>query len=210
MFRALGRATQDAITPEKVVDVAMEIVERHGLAGLTMRRLASELGVQAPTVYWHVGNREEILKQLIARVAVELGAIRPKGRTPTERITSILNSMLSEVRARPHLADLTAAVGRNEVVFVRAEELLTREVLAAGVAGKQAALAVSTIMFNFGAFLLLEHALRGDSRIHGIDRWEDAGDVDEEMLAALSGGVNLDEVYRVTVEALLEKLLPRL
>lgn len=187
----------------------MAIVQRSGVAELTIRRLTAELGVQAPTIYWHVGNRETLLKLLIDRVADELGAITPTGDTPAQRIASILDRMLGEVRARPHLIELTAALGRHEVVFTRAEELLTREVLATGLAGRQAALAVSTIMFNFGGFLLLEHALEDDHRIHGVDRWEDAGEIDAEMRTALEAGVNLDEVYRVTVEALLEKLLPR-
>jgi AcrR family transcriptional regulator len=204
----LRRAPADAITPEKVIDTAMAMLLRDGLAELTMRRLSDELGVGAPTVYWHVGNREKLLKRLLDRVAQELGAIQPVGRTPAERIASILRSMLLAVRARPHLTELTAAVGRNEVVFMKAEEQLAREVLATGLAGKEAALAVATIMFNFGAFLLLEQVIGEDRRIHGIDRWENASELDDEMRLALVDGVNLDEVYRITVEALLARLLP--
>ena len=55
-----------------------------------MRRLTAELGVGPPTVYWHVGNREALLKRLIERATEELGAIRPHGRTPAQRIASIL------------------------------------------------------------------------------------------------------------------------
>ena len=204
----MKRSARDAVTPDKVVQTAMAIVQRSGVAALTLRSLTAELGVQAPTIYWHVGNREALLKLLIDRVADELGAITPMGDTPAQRIASILDRMLGEVRARPHLIELTAALGRHEVVFTRAEELLTREVLATGLAGRQAALAVSTIMFNFGGFLLLEHALAEDHRLHGVDRWEDAGEIDAEMRTALEAGVDLDEVYRLTVEALLEKLLP--
>ena len=186
----------------------MDIVQRDGLAELTMRRLGAELGVGAPTLYHHVGNREELLNRLTERVTEQLGTIRPRGDTPAERIASILGSMLAEVRSRPHLAELTAAQGRSKVVFMKAEELLTIEVLATGLKGKQAALAVGTIMFNFGGFLLLEHALADDYKIHGIDLWENARTLDDEMRAVLAKGVDLDEVYQVTVDALLAKLLP--
>lgn len=186
----------------------MAIVEAGGVAELTIRRLTTELGVGPPTVYWHVGNREELLKRLIDRAAKELAGIEPSGATPTERISSLLHRLVAEVRARPHLIGLTAALGRNDVMFMRAEEQITREVLATGLVGEEAALAVGAIMFNFGAFLLLEHALGDDRRIHGVESWADAGDVDAEMLASLAAGVDLDEVYRVTVDALLEKLLP--
>ena len=186
----------------------MAMLLRDGLAELTMRRLSDELGVGPPTVYWHVGNREALLMRLIERATEELGAIRPRGRTPAQRIASILRSVLDDVRARPHLIELTAALGRDEVVFKGAEELVAREVLATGLAGKQAALAVATIMFNFGAFLLLERVIGQDTRIHGVEQWTDAGEVDDEMRAALSAGVDPDEIYRLTVEALLAKLLP--
>src|SRR5204862_846638 len=114
-------AGRGAITPDKVIDTAMEIVKGEGLAALSMRRLAAELGVQTPTVYWHVGNRDELLKRLIERQTDQLGNIRPRGTTPAARISSILRTLLAEVRSRPHLIELSTTQGRGEAVFTKAE-----------------------------------------------------------------------------------------
>jgi TetR/AcrR family tetracycline transcriptional repressor len=57
-----------AIDRETVVKAAVRLIDEHGLEALTLRRLASELGVQAPALYWHVRNKRELLDL----VAVEL------------------------------------------------------------------------------------------------------------------------------------------
>jgi AcrR family transcriptional regulator len=52
---------------QQILDVAEEVLERDGISALTMRRLASELGIQAPSLYKHVRSKEEIVAGLQAR-----------------------------------------------------------------------------------------------------------------------------------------------
>lgn len=56
------------LTRAALLDTAMQLVDRDGLAGLSMRRLAAELGVQAMTLYHHVGTKEELLDGLVERL----------------------------------------------------------------------------------------------------------------------------------------------
>ena len=46
---------------EAIVAKALEILNRDGLEGVTLRRVASELGVKAASLYWHVRNKRELL-----------------------------------------------------------------------------------------------------------------------------------------------------
>jgi TetR/AcrR family tetracycline transcriptional repressor len=61
-----------ALTQEQVVERAVDLMARHGLEALTLRRLATELGVSAPTLYWHVRNKRQLLdlmaEALVSRV----------------------------------------------------------------------------------------------------------------------------------------------
>jgi TetR/AcrR family tetracycline transcriptional repressor len=50
-----------AVTREQLVDAAIEVLDESGLAGLTLRQVATRLGVQAPALYWHVRNKRELL-----------------------------------------------------------------------------------------------------------------------------------------------------
>jgi len=46
------------LTRELIVDAALVLLERDGLQGLSMRRLAHELDSGAASLYWHVGDKE--------------------------------------------------------------------------------------------------------------------------------------------------------
>lgn len=49
------------ITRARVLDTALRLVNERGADGLTMRALASELDIEAPSLYKHVANKDEIL-----------------------------------------------------------------------------------------------------------------------------------------------------
>jgi AcrR family transcriptional regulator len=59
------------LTREKIVEAALVLLERDGLQGLSMRRLAQELGSGAASLYWHVGDKEELLSLLLDRIVGE-------------------------------------------------------------------------------------------------------------------------------------------
>lgn len=47
---------------------AFTLLNEMGLEGLTLRRLAGRLGVQAPALYWHFKNKQELLDEMATRV----------------------------------------------------------------------------------------------------------------------------------------------
>jgi AcrR family transcriptional regulator len=55
-----------------VLEAAMQLADAEGVAELTMRRLAAELGVEAMTIYYHVLNKAAILDALVERVIGEI------------------------------------------------------------------------------------------------------------------------------------------
>lgn len=55
------------------------MVDREGLAGLSTRRIAAELGVQSPAIYWHVKDKKELLGLMIERVLEGSISIAPMG-----------------------------------------------------------------------------------------------------------------------------------
>lgn len=45
---------------ERIVTIAVELLDAEGVDGLTMRRLAARLESGAMSLYWHVDNKEEV------------------------------------------------------------------------------------------------------------------------------------------------------
>jgi AcrR family transcriptional regulator len=65
-------ASTPPLTVDRIVDVACRIIDRDGLAGLSMRKLGAELGVDPMAVYHHVPGKRELLTLVTAR---EIGAM---------------------------------------------------------------------------------------------------------------------------------------
>lgn len=66
---SIERAT---LTRDRVLAAAMEIADAAGLDGLTMRRLAEDLGVEAMSLYHHFPNKGAILDGLLERTFGEI------------------------------------------------------------------------------------------------------------------------------------------
>jgi AcrR family transcriptional regulator len=69
------------ITRERIVTAALELLDDQGMDALTVRALATRLGVRAPALYWHVRNKQELLDEMatevMRRVTGALAAIPP-------------------------------------------------------------------------------------------------------------------------------------
>jgi len=75
------------ITPEAIALAARKIIESSGAASLSMRTLASLLGVKAPSLYDHVRNRDEVLAMVQAQGLRHFGdGFANAGQTPREKI----------------------------------------------------------------------------------------------------------------------------
>ena len=51
---------------DEIIQVAGDLLERQGPEGLTMRAIAGELGIKAPSLYKHVADKRELEIALIA------------------------------------------------------------------------------------------------------------------------------------------------
>ncbi|MEV5978086.1 TetR/AcrR family transcriptional regulator [Streptomyces sp. NPDC052114] len=66
---AAQRAT---LTPQKIAAVAVRVADAEGFAAVTMRRLATELGVAPMAAYRHVSGKEDLLALMVDLVSAEL------------------------------------------------------------------------------------------------------------------------------------------
>ena len=60
------------LSRERVVDAALAIADNDGLGALTIRSLATELGVKPMSVYYHVAGKDDILAALVDVVFGEI------------------------------------------------------------------------------------------------------------------------------------------
>jgi AcrR family transcriptional regulator len=88
------------LTRELIADAATELVDREGIDALSMRRLASELGIGTMTIYGYFSGKEELLNYGIERTA------RGYELTPGEgewrpRLRNLIETMYRSVLEHP-------------------------------------------------------------------------------------------------------------
>ncbi len=59
------------VTRDRVLEAAMSIADAEGLSAVSMRRVATELRVEAMSLYHHVANKDALLDGLVERVVTE-------------------------------------------------------------------------------------------------------------------------------------------
>jgi len=70
-----------ALQRDEVVRTALKLLNEVGIDGLSTRRLAAELGVQSPALYWHFKNKRELLDLMAEQMQAE---VLPPDRRPTD------------------------------------------------------------------------------------------------------------------------------
>ncbi|MFJ8538351.1 TetR/AcrR family transcriptional regulator [Streptomyces sp. NPDC093591] len=70
--RASDRGRHGRLSRERVLAAALELVDREGLSALSMRRLGSELGVEAMALYRYAAGKDALLDGLVEALYLEL------------------------------------------------------------------------------------------------------------------------------------------
>lgn len=126
--------TEPPLSLERIVATAVELLDAEGLDGLKMRRLADRLGAGAMSLYWHVGNKEQVLDLALDSV---LAYRRPQYVSGPQDWRAEVVHMLGDWRAsmlrHPWSASLLPRRTLGPNILARLE-LLSRTLYGAGVA----------------------------------------------------------------------------
>ena len=147
--QAKGRQRQrkEALSRERIVAAAIELLNRGGEDGLTFPALSKRLATGPGAIYWHVANKGELLTAACQGVVARtLGAI-PAGSTPQGTIRALALGVFDAMAAHPWIG---AALIRAEspLPLVQIIEPLGQQVCALGVLPQARWAAVSPLLSN--------------------------------------------------------------
>jgi AcrR family transcriptional regulator len=140
------------LSREAIVEAALEVVDREGLEGTSMRRVAEELGTVPSALYWHVRNKEELLQFVFDRV---VGEVELPPRDPEhwqEQLKAVGREVRRVLRSHRDIARVTIGaipVGPNMLLLVEWMNGLLRE---AGLPDRTVALAGDLLGLYVGAY----------------------------------------------------------
>jgi len=99
--------TKERLSRDTVVAAALALADAEGLEALTIRRLATDLGVTPMALYWHFKDKEQLLDGLSEQV---LGEMRLPAEEPDrpweEQLRGVLDALLAVLRAHPAVTEV--------------------------------------------------------------------------------------------------------
>ena len=137
------------LTRAAVVDRALALADKSGLDALTIRKLATELGVTPMALYWHFRGKDELLDGLAERLWSEIDLTVDRAAPWTEQIRALLESLLTVLRAHPAAPELLLHSEKlNSEPALNATELTLDILRTAGFSPEDASIAARSTLWT--------------------------------------------------------------
>ena len=166
----LDEGERTRLTRAAVVDRALALADASGLESLTIRKLATELGVTPMALYWHFRGKEELLEGLTERIWGELDTFVDAALPWPDQIRALLTSLVSVLRAHPAATQLLAQSEKGSEARLNATEV-TLELLRTAGFSPQDASAIARAALWTGIMLVMSEP--GIKLLDGEERTED-------------------------------------
>jgi TetR/AcrR family transcriptional regulator, tetracycline repressor protein len=155
----MARPKSASLTAEKVVDAAIVLIGERGLEGFSMPKLASALGVRAPSLYHYFSDRAALLAAVARAIATPAApSALPADAHWTDYFVEQAVALRARIVAHPQCASLMARFMPRDNMFSEYEQQC--EFLAS--AGVPAHLHVRIVdgltALTLGAAMLVENA----------------------------------------------------
>lgn len=118
----MGRPRTPLLSRDLIRDRALHLIDEHGLAGLSMRRLAESLGVQAASLYSHYPTKDGVLDAVTDLVVGDVDTSGFADGDWREGLVRWARSYRSALAAHPNVVPLVASgAGRRERFLAMAD-----------------------------------------------------------------------------------------
>ncbi|MEV6204226.1 TetR/AcrR family transcriptional regulator [Streptomyces sp. NPDC051771] len=197
-----------SLTPERLAAAALAVVDRDGLAALSMRTAAKELGMSPMGLYRYVSDREELERLVVDRILGAVDTAPPPRDTPWRERVELMTGRLREAVARhPEAVPLTLTHRHRSPGGLRWSETVLGILTEAGIDGPRRVVALRALHAYASGAIQLEHrgplAGPGTEAIAGLP-----GDAFPLLTATArdAGGVGPDEEFLGGLRMLLRGL----
>ncbi|MEV6859756.1 TetR/AcrR family transcriptional regulator C-terminal domain-containing protein [Streptosporangium subroseum] len=151
----------------QVLQAAIELLDEAGLDGLTMRLLASRLGVRASALYRHYPSKQALLDAVVAHLATPpAGAASPFEGPWDEQLRGVATGIREVMLAHRDGARLMSTFQHPGDEAVAAFHGLIATLAAAGAPADTAVIAIDTVLAYVNGYTIEEQA-----RKTGADAW---------------------------------------
>lgn len=117
---------------QEIVAVALALVDDEGLDSLNMRALAARVGIQASTLYWYIGGKEELLNAMASTFSRRALAATPVNVSWREWLMAFGQAFLAELLAHRDSARVCAIARPVDSGTLEINERLVKPLISVG------------------------------------------------------------------------------
>ncbi|SET76436.1 TetR/AcrR family transcriptional regulator C-terminal domain-containing protein [Stigmatella erecta] len=147
------------IQRDQVVQAALKLLDEAGLEGVTMRKLAQRLNIQAPSLYWHFASKQALLEGMAdALIAPVARTVAPQARWE-EVATTVATELRRALTARRDGAQVFAGIYAVTENVLRVSDVLMGALRGAGASSQSASWGCFSLLYYVLGFAMEEQAL---------------------------------------------------
>jgi AcrR family transcriptional regulator len=147
--------TGGSLTRQRVLEAALQLIDREGLEGFSMRKLGAMLGVEAMSLYNHVESKGALFDGVIELLIVQPPYPEKPDTTPREELWTFAHAFRDVLRAHPRVLPLVATSPLRTPATLAILDRLLETVQRAQITGVQAIYALQCLVgFIVGHTLL--------------------------------------------------------
>lgn len=150
------------------MDAALRVLDAQGLAAVTMRRVATEVGTGAASLYAHVASKGDLHALMLDRIAADVAVPEPDPERWQEQTKDIIRALRDVMVARPGIAAVAVAQIPLGPEALRISDGLIAVLRAGGLTSKVIAYATDLLPL-YATAIAQEAAERGENSVDAPD-----------------------------------------
>jgi AcrR family transcriptional regulator len=146
-----------SLTPDRIAGAALAVIDRSGVAALSMRTVAAELGMGTMSLYRYVADREQLEGLVVELVLSDVDLALPDDASWAEQVTLVVDRIRGAVSGHPAVVPLFLTHRATSVSVMRCGQVLLRALTGAGFSGPDRVIAFRTLLAYLVGALTTEH-----------------------------------------------------
>lgn len=184
------------IVKTEVIATALKLLDEVGVEGLTMRKLADALNIQAPSLYWHFANKDALLEGMADALMEPVAASNPEGEAWDARLGRVASEVREALLSRRDAARVFAGTYPLSDNVLRVGSLLIGALKQAGADDRTASWGAFTLIYFVIGFVIEEQALGGKKTSSGSEEARVSAEFPLAVIAMREiAGTNADQRF---------------
>lgn len=146
-----------SLTQTDIAAAALAVADRDGLAAMSMRTVAAELGMGTMSLYRYVSDRDQLERLIVDHVLAGVDLTPPPRAAWTRQVATLAERVRAALAAHPEVVPLTVTHRHASTGTLQFAERVLAILTEAGFTGRRRVIALRSLFGYINGAIQLEH-----------------------------------------------------